>query len=115
VSSPQLKERFLRDPQPVRLGNLASSLARVASCAPRPTQASTVASLLDECKRFLEWAGPDAAPEVQPDMVRLQVDIARWRRRWNPAAHDPAQASELAVVMRAGSQKALEWSGLLRD
>jgi hypothetical protein len=72
----ELRERFLRDPQPVRLGNLASNLARLSGFAPREARHETVKSLLRETQWFIEWAGPHTTRELQPRLVELQVDLA---------------------------------------
>ena len=47
-----LRERYLRDPLPIRLGNLASSLARIASCSENPKNHEVVTSVLEESKYF---------------------------------------------------------------
>src|SRR5437762_10797329 len=76
------RERFMSDPVPVRLGNLASTLARVASCAAHPERHDLVYRLLTEAQYFIECTGPDADPAVQPDLVELQLELAFWRLRW---------------------------------
>ena len=112
---PELRERFLRFPQPARLGNLASSLAHAATSAGLPGEGGTVDHLLDECKAFIEWSGPDADPDIQPEMARMQVDLARWQRRWALAGEDGTFRDEFIRAMRENSDRALEWSGLLAE
>ncbi|TXT23563.1 MAG: hypothetical protein FD131_5196 [Rhodocyclaceae bacterium] len=54
VSEP-VRQRFLRDPLPIRLGGLAADLARIASFSENPANRHAVASLLEEGKYFAEW------------------------------------------------------------
>ena len=113
MTNPALRSRFLNDPPPVRLGNLASSLARVSSCASRPAQHATVLTLLDECKHFIEWAGPEAEPDIQPELVRLQVELALWQLRWRRLQSGDSAARDLASTAREAADRVLGWSGLL--
>jgi len=109
-----LRDRFLADPVPVRLGNLASTLARLSACAAHPTRSQLVYRLLTEAQYFIECTGPEAGPETRPQLARLQIELARWRRRWSA---DAALCSppELAAQARAWSHSVLEWSGLLDE
>lgn len=107
------QERYLRDPLPVRLGNLASNLTRIASCSQRPSQLETVLSMLDESKHFIEWTGPEAAVEVQPELARLQVELARWQLRKDALLSDPLACVELSQAARDRAEQVLKWSGLL--
>jgi hypothetical protein len=43
-----LRERFLRDPLPRRLGGLAATLGRISSSARKSTEPKVVSNLLDE-------------------------------------------------------------------
>lgn len=80
---PHRRERFLRDPLPVRLGGIADNLARTASFADRPFGQSIVASLLYESRFFLEWAAPAAPGDSAALLVELQIAVAGWRSRWS--------------------------------
>src|SRR5262249_43852711 len=94
------RERFMRDPVPGRLGNLASTLARVATCAAQPAAAGRVPRLLLEAEYFIDCTGPDVDPAIQPELVRLQLELARWRRRWETAPQ-PLIGADLAAESRA--------------
>jgi len=86
--SERIRQRFLRDPLPIRLGGLAADLARIASFAEDPADRAAVASLLEESKYFAEWAAPDAPLETQALLAELQVTLAVWERRWLNGAPD---------------------------
>src|SRR5205814_234753 len=62
------RDRFMRDPVPVRLGNLASTLARISSCAAHPERRDLVYRLLSEAEFFIDCTGPDTDVNVQPDL-----------------------------------------------
>ena len=80
--SEQVRERFLQDPLPIRLGGLAADLARISSFSDNPANRQAIASLLEEGKWFAEWAAPTAPLETQAVLAEIQVTLAVWQRRW---------------------------------
>ena len=92
--SQTIRERYLRDPLPVRLGGLAADLARIASFAENPRNHDAVASLLEESKHFAEWAAPSAPLDIQETLVQVQVLLALWQRRWIAGQPDPLMRDE---------------------
>lgn len=82
--SSQIRERYLRDPLPIRLGGLAADMARIASFAENPKNHRAVASLLEESKFFAEWAAPDAPLEIQALLAEVQVWAALQELDWDP-------------------------------
>ncbi len=77
-----IRERYLRDALPIRLGGLAADLARVASFAENPQNRDAVASLLEESKYFAEWTAFEATLDVQAALAQAQIAVAVWHRRW---------------------------------
>lgn len=110
---PQRRERYLRDPLPIRLGGIAANLARVVSFAENPISHPAVTDLLYESKFFIEWAGPTAPLEVAAVLVELQIALAIWQSRWIKGYSDPTLRSALIEFAREWSNKLLEMSGLL--
>ena len=108
-----IRERYLRDPQPVRLGGLAANLARVTSFSNHPKHSATVESLIDESKYFIEWAVPDAEADGQAELVLLQVQLARWQLNWSRIWADPTQRAMVASQAQKWSDQVLAMSGLL--
>ncbi len=100
INHEQIRQRFLRDPLPIRLAGLAADLARVASSARRPAGAEAAAAMLEESQFLIEWTAADASPEVAEELVNIQVLLALWRRAWPEAQHNPLQRSLLAVQAR---------------
>lgn len=109
------KERYQRDPLSVRLGNLASNLARIRSIANHPDLGDAAKRVIRESKHFVEWAGKDADLQIQIELVELQKLLARWQFKWHEISNDLEQRN--AVVSQAGvwSEKILDRSGLLNS
>ena len=108
-----IRERFLRDNVPVRLGGLAANLRRIYSFAGHDANSSSVAGLLDESKFFIEWTARETSMETAAELVELQVLIACWQREWVRIWSDPARRREVAEGARVWSDRVLNLSGLL--
>src|SRR5947207_2411213 len=102
MNKPHLYARYMRDPIAVRLGNLASSLARLSKDVAEGRD-ECVLAMLDECKHFIEWTGPETEIEVAGELVRLQVQIAGWQRKWDTLKLDPEKTAEVAALARKGA------------
>ena len=108
----QLRERFLRDPLPRRLGGLAATLGRISSSARKSTDPNVVSNLLDEAKHLIEWTAADTEPETAAELVRMQTMITLWQRAWEEASQNPKQRMLLSVQAKDWSDKAVDFSGL---
>lgn len=108
-----LKERYLRDELPQRLGNLASNLARIKSRCQNTANCELVRSMLQESKLFIEWTAGDAEVEIAAELVELQIQLAWWQYRWLRIWDDAEQRMNVAEQARIWSEKVLNWSGLL--
>ena len=109
-----IRERYLRDPLPVRLGGLAANLARIKSFSDHPDHREAVESLLDECGYFIEWTAADAEVNTAAELVELQIQLAIWRRNWTAIWADTIQRLQIADLAHHWSRRVLEASGLLR-
>lgn len=109
----QLRERFLRDPLPRRLGGLAATLGRISSSARKSTDPNVVSNLLDEAKHLIEWTAAETEPETAAELVRMQTMITLWQRAWEEASQNPKQRILLAVQAKDWSDKAVDFSGLV--
>jgi len=100
----RLRERYLRDEGPVRLGNLASSLLRLSSWVRMGHSNEAVIDLMREIAWLMEWSGDLASVEL----VNMQREICRWRRIW------PVEEARSILAFRAlqMSNRLLELSGL---
>jgi hypothetical protein len=112
IDKERKRERFLRDPLPVRLGSLAADLRRVSSSARRETGAESVASMLEESQYFIEWTAAEAEPEVAAELVDMQLMTALWRKAWPDAQQFSTQRTLLSVQAKKWSDQVLVYSGL---
>ncbi len=109
-----IKERFMSDPLPIRLGNLAANLSRIKSFSANEASRDTVASLIDESKMFIEWTAAQAEIEVAAKLVELQVQLALWQLQWQTIWADSKKRSQVAEQSSMWSKYVLEMSGLLK-
>jgi hypothetical protein len=107
------KERYIRDSLPVRLGNLASNLARLKSFSQAPEMSDAAGRIMRESMRFIEWSAGDAALTVQIELIELQRQLARWQLELAEIWNDSWKRTSLAEQAGAWSEKVLERSGLL--
>ena len=108
----KLRERYLRDPLPRRLGGLAATFGRISSAARESSDPMTVARLLEEAKYFIEWTAADAEPETAAELISMQTLINLWLRAWNDASQHREQRILLSVQAKHWSDRAIDFSGL---
>ena len=103
----KMRDRYLRDKAPVRMGNLASSLLRLSQWVKKRQREEAIVDLMREIAWFMEWCGDLASPEL----ADMQREICRWRRIW------PVEQARSILAFRAlqMSNRILEWSGLLEQ
>ncbi len=109
----KLRERFLRDPLPRRLGGLAATLGRISSSARNSTDPAVVKNLLEEAKYLIEWTAADTTPEAAAELVSMQTLITLWVKAWDGANHEKIQRTLLSVQAKQWSDRAIDLSGLL--
>jgi len=103
----KMRERFLRDEKPVRLGNLASSLLRLDNWLRMYHKDEAVIDLMREVAWFMEWTGDLALAEL----ADMQREVCHWRRIW------PMDEERDVLALRAlqMSNRILELSGLVEQ
>jgi hypothetical protein len=108
----KLRERFLRDPLPRRLGGLAATLGRISSSARESSDPSNVARLLEEAKYLIEWTAADAEPEIAAELVSMQTLVNLWLKAWDSTSQIKEQRTLLSVQAKHWSDRAMDFSGL---
>jgi hypothetical protein len=108
-----IRERYLRDSLPVRLGGLAANLNRIKSFATQDASRDAVESMLDESKHFIEWTAAETEIQTAAQLVELQVQMARWQLTWAKTWADPLERKQLAEQSATWSKRVLGMSGLL--
>ena len=111
INQEKRRQRYMRDPLPVRLGGLAATLARISSSARQPDSRQVVADLLDEAKHYIEWTAAETEPETAVDLVQIQRLITLWQKVWQSA--NPQQRTLLSVEAKGWSDRAPDFSGLI--
>ena len=110
----QMRDRFMQDDLPTRLGGLAADLMRVASSARRPTGAKAVERMLEESQYFIEWTAAELEPEKAFALVNMQRLIALWRSAWPEAQKNQLQRTILSVTAKQWADEILNFSGLIQ-
>jgi hypothetical protein len=108
------KQRYLRDHLPIRLGNLASNLARLDSMVKHPMLGDSACKVVIESKLFIEWTAAEASLSQQVELLELQRMLARWGLAWEDIWSDSERRSLIAAEARQWSNRVLELSGLLQ-
>jgi hypothetical protein len=115
INRERKRERYLRDPLPIRLAGLAADFERIASSARHPAGAASVVEMLEESQYYIEWTAAEAEPEVAGELVDIQRMVAAWRRAWPEAQHSPAQRTLLSVQAKKWADQVLDYSGVLEQ
>lgn len=108
-----IRERYLRDELPIRLGGLAANLARIKSFSSHAANREAVEGLIDESKFLIEWTAPEAEIDTAAELVELQLQLALWQGNWASIWADTAQRMRIAEQSRMWSERVLDMSGLL--
>ena len=108
-----LKDRYLSDLLPNRLGGLSANLARIKTLTGKAISQNTIEYLIRESKFFIEWTAMDADIDITVELVELQIQLALWQLRWTKIWADQAQRMEVAAQAQIWSDRILERSGLL--
>jgi hypothetical protein len=109
----KIRERYLCDGLPVRLGGLAANLSRIKSFSNHDANRQAVESMLDESKFFIEWTAAEAEIETAARLVELQLQLALWQRNWGAIWSDSTRRRQMAEQAGIWSKQVLDMSGLL--
>jgi len=113
INRDRKRDRYLRDPMPVRLAGLAADFGRIASSAQHTTGSTSVAEMLEESQYYIEWTAAEAGLEVAGELVDIQRLVVAWRRAWPEAQHSPTQRILLSIQAKKWADQVLGYSGLL--
>jgi len=105
IALESIQERYLQDPAPIRMGNLASDLLRLSRWVSQRESDEVAVDLMNMIAWMLESI-PSFASE---ELANMQREICHWRRIW---PLEPARWL-LAFRARVMSDRILELSGLL--
>jgi hypothetical protein len=110
-----IRERYLRDAMPIRLGGIATNLARITSFSRHDANREVVERMIDESKWFIEWTAPETDIDTASILVELQLQLAQWQAHWIHIWEEMEQRQAVMEQSGAWSQRILEMSGLLQE
>lgn len=102
----EVKTRFLKNKLDIRLGCIASDLARLSSFSCMPNNQKVIRDLIEESKLFIEWTAPKVSLQVQEELVNLQIQLA--------LLNYSSRRKEIIRFADRWSKRILELSGLLK-
>ena len=109
----KLQQRYIRDEWPTRLGNLASTLGRVAQRAMSPKASEVIPLSIRESMFLIEWNLGRTPDEVILELAPMQRELGLWYRGWEMATQSSSLRRLLSYRARVMSDRVLELSGLL--
>ena len=108
-----LLERYRRQPLPMRLGNLASNMARIGTMVLDGRTAADGASVVEESRHFAEALITEETP-LNGELIRLRDDLDAWLEAWPRLLESGTGFGEVADAAARWSNLLLEGSGLAK-
>jgi hypothetical protein len=102
----EIKVRFLKNNLSMRLGCIASDLARLKSFSQMPNNQKAIRDLIEESKFFIEWTVPKVSLDVQEELVNLQIELA--------LCNYSLKRNKIRKFADKWAKKILELSGLIK-
>lgn len=115
INKEKLRQRFLRDSLPRRLGGLSATLARISSSARDAENPQIVLDLIDESRHLIEWTAAETEPEIAAELAQTQRMLTLWQKAWGQGNPNKSLRILLATQTKDWSDKVLEYSGLLES
>jgi hypothetical protein len=104
--------RFMRLALPVRLGELAESLALATFAPDHPKYPKFLTREINKSVNFIDWMVAAVDPEVQSELAELRSHLTDWLRDAQVIGDDPVKRARMVAALREWSQKILNRSGL---
>ncbi len=109
----EIRVRYAQDDLSIRLGGLATNLARIASISRNPRNWKVVESLMEESKYFIEWLSADVPIEVLIRLAEMQRQLAFWQSCWQQLYTNFNECETIRAYTKKWSAELLEMSGML--
>ena len=110
-----IRERYMRDGPQLRLGGLASNLARIKSFSEHVGHKAEVARLIEESAFFIEWTAGDVDAVQRVALLDLQRTLVGWCRSWDSIWKHAEKRAEVAEAAAKWSTQLLRVSGLVPE
>lgn len=113
----ELQERFLKETSPMRLGHLASDLARASDLLKMRVGPETIQGVLQESKFFAEWTGTagDLSIEIKTLLAEIQSFVTQKELEWEALSKNLEWRANVARQLRVWSDELLKKTGLLEE
>jgi len=109
----EIQERFLKEEPRMKLGHLASDLARIASLFGINEELDTVKTIIQEGKFFAEWTAPEVELEIQVLLAEIQSFLTQTELAWDSLWRQPGHRESVARQCRLWSDELLKKAGFL--
>ena len=109
-----LLERYRRQPLPIRLGNLASNMARIGTMASDERTAADGANVVEESRHFAEALITEETP-INGELIRLRGDLDSWLEAWPSLIASDEGRGAVATAATQWSGVLIERSGLAKQ
>ncbi len=106
------QDRFMSLALPVRLGELAESLAFARSTAEHSGHPKYLERTLRDCLNYIDWTSAEVAACTQIELAELRSRLTGWLGDAQAIWDDPAGLATLKAALTEWSQKILARSGL---
>ena len=110
----KIRDRFMRDSVPVRIGGIAANLSRIRSFSQDLDSCETVRELIEETKCFIDWISPD--PTMTSNASSALKELAEVLARWEVTCRTgwSVDHNRITISRDAGewAQRVLQVSGL---
>lgn len=107
------RERYLKDPLPIRMGGIAANLARIGSASANLANRAAVYGMLYESKHFIEWTAAELPHDVAAELIDLQIQLAVLQSKWETDSQSDERRLQIGQWAKHQSSLVLERSGLL--
>ncbi len=111
----KIQKRYLEEENPMKLGHLASDLARIASLTNMKAGEQALLSVIEEAKFFTEWAATSSGVsiEIQIFLAEIQGFLARKELEADSNLNNEEWKKSLSHCVRTWSHELLEKAGFL--
>lgn len=108
-----IRTRYLKESFSMKLGHLASDLARISSFSENSMNIRAIEDILEESKFFAEWAAPEAPFQVQVLLSEMQPELALWQLHLQRQKGNAVKIEEWKEKTKVWSSQLIEASGIL--
>lgn len=113
MDASELRQQFLKEPIPRRLGNLASTLHRMADFIEIRRPEQSVLALIDEAEHFVRWTQPELDSDRAVMLDKLLAELDTWRPPFRSASGAPEARLHVEGQARVWTSRIIEVSGLI--